>query len=221
MVRNVKTNKGFTLIELLVVVAIIGILATAGIPQYRRMVAKSRQAEAKVALGEVATAQASFFSEYGAYGNNLRAMGVASDITDSQNIVNAQMVGSKLYKYGFMDAACAPAGGAVVPAVGTQAGDAVQRNNPAYQGAGFQNVNDVVGNQAVSSTVFGRMTRNGNCGAAVSVVPPAPNYGVYTVAASGVVRSGQNLDNPGNAAFSDVWTVNQNRLIANVQHGYE
>lgn len=74
---KIKLNqKGFSLVELMVVVAIIGILATIGIPQYQRFMAKARQAEAKTHLNSVFQGEASFFTEYNGYTTNLQAIGV-------------------------------------------------------------------------------------------------------------------------------------------------
>ena len=77
MVRKLMKNEsGFSLIELLITVVIIGVLAAMGVPQYRKMVSKSRSAEAKVMLGAIFTAEQATLAEYGTYGNNIKAMGV-------------------------------------------------------------------------------------------------------------------------------------------------
>jgi type IV pilus assembly protein PilA len=58
---------GFTLIELMIVVAIIGLLSSVAIPNYKRFQLKSKSSEAKVNLAAIRTAEEAYFSEYGTY----------------------------------------------------------------------------------------------------------------------------------------------------------
>ncbi len=63
--KNVK--QGFTLIELLVVVLIIGILASIAIPQYFKVVEKSRVAEAMSVISAVKSAEERYMARGGMY----------------------------------------------------------------------------------------------------------------------------------------------------------
>ena len=60
-------KKGFTLIGLLVVILIIGILATIALPQYQKVVEKSRASEVYILLSRVAKAQEIYYLANGFY----------------------------------------------------------------------------------------------------------------------------------------------------------
>ena len=78
-------QEGFTLIELMIVVAIIGILAAIGIPQYQNYVARAQVAEGFALASEVKAALTLYYQETGAFpaestvAKNHKLLGIAAD----------------------------------------------------------------------------------------------------------------------------------------------
>ena len=87
-----NTRRGFTLIELLVVVLIIAILAAIALPQYQKVVEKSRVAEAKNMLYDLAHARQLYYLEHNTWPTNLADLEfVAEDQLDSNGKLKTTM----------------------------------------------------------------------------------------------------------------------------------
>jgi prepilin-type N-terminal cleavage/methylation domain-containing protein len=220
MARLIRKAKqyGFTLVELLIVVAIIGVLSTVGIPSFRRMVQKSKKSEAKVNLGGLYTAEQAFFSEYGAFGTNLARMGFQID----GNPANL------MYTVGFVTAACASratAAGNVLPTKGGNIGKAIVQAFPQYYDGTGVPINSRLGNALMTNGCATPATTTATYGAAYNTAGANVFNGTATsdsdrflAIAAGVIAPNFSKTAPG-ALNTDVWGINDARLMSNLQDG--
>lgn len=77
--RIANIQSGFTLIELMIVVVIIGILAGIAYPSYQNQVRKTKRADGKAALMELASRQEKYFSQCSSYTTNITGAYPASE----------------------------------------------------------------------------------------------------------------------------------------------
>jgi type IV pilus assembly protein PilE len=71
---------GLTLVELMVVVAVMAVIASIAYPLYTNQVQKTRRADAKIALQNIALAQERYFTINGEYAGTLSSLQVSADI---------------------------------------------------------------------------------------------------------------------------------------------
>ena len=73
-----KTGQGFTLIEMMVTIAIIGILLRIALPAYTNAVQQANRTAAKIALMDLASREARYYSTNNAYTSTLANLGYSN-----------------------------------------------------------------------------------------------------------------------------------------------
>lgn len=191
-----KNNKGgFTLIELMVVVGIIGIITGIAVPSFQRFTARARQANARTELSAIYGMEKAFFTEFGAYHNNLTVIGYAPDgvpLTQEGCLGAVATIGQwpvRYYRVGFDVAAEPP-----VPGLGP----ALPCAGASFEVPAKPGATDVAFNTGITATPGGNIN------------PDAAGLPAFLVGASG--RIGGQRD--------DRWTISQNKQLVNSQIGY-
>lgn len=177
--------EGFTLVELLIVVAIIGLMATIGVPTFKKMVQKAKKSEAKVALGALFTVENAFFAEYGVFGSNVEQIGFTLDGSSA----------TRIYHVGFGGAACNDASKiAIRPVLANAKGSLLNAAFPSYYTSTYVGVLETTAGGAPSSGCYaGSMGDDGSS---------------FIAAANGNITS-----IPGGPV--DQWSLNNDRTLVN------
>jgi type IV pilus assembly protein PilE len=118
--RRFGGSRGFTLIELMIAVAIIAILTAVAYPSYLQHVRKSRRADAKSALLDLATRQERYFSVNNRYADTPDKLGYV----ETAFPVNVLSGSSAFYQLSITPTTPTTSYSATATAVGGQVGDA-------------------------------------------------------------------------------------------------
>lgn len=189
-VRTLKSQAGFSLIELMIVVAIIGILASIAVPNFKKFQVKARQSEAKAQLTSLYTAEKAFYGEWNSYFGDFRDVGYSPE-------------GKMRYQVGFagLGVAAAAVSTNFVPSTNGSGAGTLFNTAAALGKTGFTFTQDAnIG--AYSANAAG-----GSCAAGTN-----PTQTTFVASAASVAAAL-------GADRTDVWAIDQAKNICNTQSG--
>jgi type IV pilus assembly protein PilA len=214
-------NRGFTIVELMVTVAIVGILTGVAVPNYLKYVAKSRQTEAKLFLSALYVGQQSYSTEFLSYTACLPQTGFYPGAGVS-NYIGTQY---PYYGGGFSFAAATSVNCGNPAHACNLFGDGPGPGQPpstTCTGAG--------GGGPVGALASGQEPPNSysNQFPAAMVANAAlgwPNNSQFSVSSFSTAGTAQKFTAAAvgnisyNATALDVWTIDQNKTLVNLQSG--
>ncbi|WP_409479740.1 type IV pilin protein [Pseudobdellovibrio sp. HCB154] len=189
-------SKGFSLVELMIVVAIIGLLAAVGVPQYQKFQARARQGEAKSSLSALYASEQSFFGEWNMYTTDLRNIGFGVTGTGLRYVTGFSAAACTNYNTtnGAPTAVAANIWSDVGGATGVCQGTAAQWGPPTT---------------AACTAYFTKTMPTGTATSCDSTTGTASFVG------ASIGNPNNNLTN----VALDGWTINQNKRIGNSSQG--
>ncbi|MGK5085918.1 hypothetical protein WDW86_00010 [Bdellovibrionota bacterium FG-2] len=175
-------------------VAIIGILTAVAIPNYQKFQAKARQTEAKVALASLYTAEKSFSSDKSSFSACLPAVGFGVETSSN-----------RYYTVGFdSNVVSSSCGNGTQPCYA----DGFNPLNTTACGAAGTAKSRFDGNKAVSGA--SPTYNNVDLDTTTTAVQGVISTGYFRAAAGGFI---------GSTSSRDQWTMDQDKLLINVQSG--
>ncbi|RYZ79022.1 MAG: prepilin-type N-terminal cleavage/methylation domain-containing protein, partial [Proteobacteria bacterium] len=189
---------GFSLIELMIVVAIIGILASIAVPNFKKFQVKARQSEAKAQLTSLYTAEKAFAGEWTMYNGDFRNIGYAPE-------------GKMRYQVGF------PAIG-TIPAQPFQASNqgGIAINTVFNTAVAFANAAALQMTFQQDANIGGYVAAPAGTGAGCNLASTAPTNPATGPAFTAGAYSPKLAI--GGDDF-DAWTINQDKVICNTHAG--
>ena len=188
----VRNPRGFSLVELMIVVAIIGLLAAIGIPQYQKFQAKARTSEAKAALSALFNAERSFQLEWQQYSVDMRNIGFGVEGSGLRYVTGFQTAQACT---GYVTTGGAPA----------EVTTRTQSISTGVDDAGTTNWNTTIGTDGTPIGAAVLVTAAGDC----------------TATTFSAMSLGDPRNTPAAlSTTSDTWRINQNKTITNTVVGY-
>jgi type IV pilus assembly protein PilA len=184
-------QSGFTLVELMIVVAIIGLLASVAIPNFKQYQAKAKTSEAKLQLAAIYTAETAFAGDYDTYAHCLAVMGY-NPSTEAA---------SRYYATGFKTGFTT---GSEVVASNNGANTCTMTADTANQ-THFAAAKKVGGANAADSSWFD------------SIYTVSAAGDIYTAGAAGPIDGASAFITK---TGSSEWTITQNKIITQATRGY-